>query len=637
MKEFHGLMGKIGLCIFFSVTMLSCVNKLTEEGEDILNDGNIPLRFVATIEEITKTRMVGSTFSEGDEVGLFAMAGTTTIKEERYVDNLFFKRSANSVFESDELIYYPDDGTALSLISYYPYQKEGVAMGESIIKVAVSPKQNELGNYSHSDFLVASKENVSATNEAISMTYKHKFFKLKISIVSEKEGEIESISAANPQISLSGFYTNAIYDFQQNTYMNFTDDENIVPYGEWQLVDDRLIGKEFILIPQETASGYQYINLEIGGKTYISLLPESLQLQSGKQRELEITFKAENDELISNIDGEISDWEGTEVDKVTTENIHEYVDISGLTFEESSVYKVSHAGKKVAEVCKELLVTSDKTFQAIVAYPMKDDVNVDLSKGIVLKILGEEGKVHGGTVSWNMEEHSLMYIQGNLAARTFFFVLKNGQLALKKSSEDEILSVAIRGDIIHDVRGKSIQDYPIVKIGTQYWMRGNLAASRYLDGTEITQLDVMSLDATGYILSETGNYYYSQNSVLTDKLLPANAKIPTWEDWDLLKKYLAGNASLLKAGIWKAIIEDGKEKEVKEANNLSGFNASPVGLCWNSHLSSGYEGKYLSYWTMNESEKGMDEKIFFLRSSTNEFEQGDTGPDKAYAIRCIRK
>lgn len=54
---------------------------------------------------------------QGDEVGLFALAGTTTMQEERYVDNLHFIRSSNGEFESNESVFYPDDGvTLLSLI-----------------------------------------------------------------------------------------------------------------------------------------------------------------------------------------------------------------------------------------------------------------------------------------------------------------------------------------------------------------------------------------------------------------------------------------------------------------------------------------------------------------------------------------
>ena len=47
--------------------------------------------------------------------------------------------------------------------------------------------------------------------------------------------------------------------------------------------DGRLVGKELILIPQEATVGYQYITLEAAGKLYTSLLPSTLQLESGNR------------------------------------------------------------------------------------------------------------------------------------------------------------------------------------------------------------------------------------------------------------------------------------------------------------------------------------------------------------------
>ena len=106
-------------------------------------------------------------------------------------------RSADGEFIADESVYYPDDGVTLNLISYYPYREEGVAMGESKMSVSIETEQNIPANYSHSDFLVATKEDVLATQEAIALTYNHKFFRLKIALVSG-EGEDEMCIRDSP-------------------------------------------------------------------------------------------------------------------------------------------------------------------------------------------------------------------------------------------------------------------------------------------------------------------------------------------------------------------------------------------------------------------------------------------------------
>ena len=226
MKVFYNLQRCVGFLVLFSILLAACVNHISEEEEAgvVVNDGNIPLKIIADIHEVANTRVANNTFEKGDEVGLFALAGSTTIKEERYADNLHFVRSADGEFIADESVYYPDDGVTLNLISYYPYREEGVAMGESKMPVSIETEQNIPANYSHSDFLVATKEDVLATQEAIALTYNHKFFRLKIALVSGEGEDVESMLTANPKLSVSGFYTKSIYDFQKKSYSSFTDE-----------------------------------------------------------------------------------------------------------------------------------------------------------------------------------------------------------------------------------------------------------------------------------------------------------------------------------------------------------------------------------------------------------------------------
>ena len=624
----------IAVCLFSSFFVLACVNHIPGEKAAVSN-GDIPLKFTADIHEVTYTRVAGNGFEENDEVGVFALVGSSTMKEERYADNLRFFRTSEKVFESSEPIYYPDDEVTLRLISYYPYQEEGVNMGESTMSVAVETDQNLSAGYFCSDFLVASQNLQSAPKGAIALHYDHKFFKLKIALVGKEGEELQGILDADPKLSVCGFYTKAIYDFQKETYSAFSNEKSITPAGKWEIQGDRLSGKEVILIPQETTLGYQYIVLDVGGKIYTSPLPSSLQLQSGKQSELAISFIPTEDVLISKVEGEINSWEDGNTGQSGSEVFHNYVDVSKLVFDDSKVYKVLSARQQVAEICKEYLVTPDFSSQAIVVYPIKDNHAVDLSKGTVVQLVGHADKVHGGTVAWDLKEHSLKYTPGNQAARSKVYILPDGQIAL--SMPEEMLPVLAMKDIMRDVRGSSIHNYPIVKIGTQYWMGSNLKTSLYIDGEEIPKLEIMNAGATGYLLSQTDKsyYFYSFGTIVSNKLLPVGWNMPDWNDWNMLKTYLSNDASLLKTGTWKAI-STGAGAIVGTATNLTGFDGYPVGM-YAGKFQSAYEGKYLSYWTLNEAGTDADEKIFLLRSDKNEIAEGNTGLDKAYAIRCIRK
>ena len=636
MKVFHYLPKNIGSFAIFSILLTACVNHISEENEAIIADGNIPLKIIADIHEVANTRVANNTFEKGDEVGLFALAGSTTIQEERYADNLHFVRSADGEFIADESVYYPDDGVTLNLISYYPYREEGVAMGESKMPVSIETEQNIPANYSHSDFLVATKEDVLATQEAIALTYNHKFFRLKIALVSGEGEDVESMLTANPKLSVSGFYTKSIYDFQKKSYSSFTDEKDIIPTGEWEIVDERLVGKDLILIPQEATVGYQYITLEANGKPYTCLLPSTLKLQEGKQRELEITFVAAEDILMNKVSGEISDWKGDETDHAESENLHKYIDVSKLTFENSNICKVLNKGKQMAEICKEYLVTPDFSSQAIVVYPMKEDGTADLSRGLVAQLLGKTGKVHGGNVVWDTENHSLNYTPGTLPARNNIYVMANGEVSLSVAMGDDVLQVLALEDVARDVRGGMIHNYPLVKIGTQYWMRDNLKASFYIDGNEIPKLDAVTDGAVGYLQSEANAtyYFYTASVALSGNILPNHWSVPTWEDWNILKTYLKEDASLLKSGTWLPL-NTGDTAE--PATNWSGFDGIPVGM-YVGTFQLNYEGKYLAYWTLDETNSEIAETVFYLKSDTNLIESSKAGTDKkALAIRCIRK
>lgn len=618
------------LCMCAPFILTACTNHLSEK-EEYVNDGKIPFKFVADINAPANVRMQNNAFEEGDEVGVFASANSMTLKEERYMDNIRFKRSPEGEFCSAEPVYFPDDGSTLSFISYYPYQETGITAGESSMKVSVESEQNLAENYAHSDFLVATLKNQHATKETLSLSYKHKMFRLNIAIAPGEGENAEELCAANPQLSVDGFYTEAVYDFMEDSYSHHSEDNSILPTGTWEVQEGRLVGKSAILIPQGITAGYQYISLKVSGKTYRCTIPNNLNLQSGKQGELEITFVTVEDILVGKIKGEIEDWEEGDKAETDSEVMREYVNVATLDFGQSNVYKVISGRQQVAEICKEYIVAPEVSSQAIVAYPIKDG-RADLTKGIVIQLIGQSGNVHGGQVSWDTENHSLTYTPGTDKLRNCVYVLADGQVTSTISIEDELLPLSPVADVLTDRRGATENQYPIVKIGTQYWLRDNLKTALYTDGTEIPHLDNIEENTTGYLLPESGNYFYTANVATSDILLPEGWRMPTWNDWNLLNTYIQEDASVLKAGTWKPI----KDQPLEKATNMSGFNAQPVGMWWVDGKFADYEYKYVGYWTLDDT-GNLAEKSCMLSSGSDEIRQGTAGNDRACSVRLLRK
>ena len=73
MKLFYNLQRGVGLLVFCTILLSACVNHISEEEEDSVNNGDIPLKFIADIRESVGTRMANNNFAEGDEVGLLLL------------------------------------------------------------------------------------------------------------------------------------------------------------------------------------------------------------------------------------------------------------------------------------------------------------------------------------------------------------------------------------------------------------------------------------------------------------------------------------------------------------------------------------------------------------------------------------
>ena len=189
--------------------------------------------------------------------------------------------------------------------------------------------------------------------------------------------------------------------------------------------------------------------------------------------------------------------------------------------------------------------------------------------------------------------------------------------------------------MLTDTRGADTNIYPIVKIGTQYWMQENLKTTKYNDATTIANNTTnLTKTTAGYYLNNS-NYFYNQTAVITDKIAPQGWKLPDNTEWEKLKNYIRNTAAVLKAGIWT--IEQG----ISQANNKTGFNGKPIGIYSKNTLKDesayNYSGKYVGYWTLQENQTTPNETTLSLS-----YKQSETGGLKnsdycAYSIRCLKE
>lgn len=435
----------------------SCVNEISEESTTL--PGEIPIRLSTQIL-CNPTRVIDNKFQEKDAIGLYVLTQPSTINQKRYIDNMRFTCSQTSGFEPEETIYYPKGNGECNFISYYPFQETGIEPDKSTMQVQIRTDQSTVGGLSLSDFMIAVNNDITPSQNMVAMEYKHKLCKLEIIIRPAAGEDLQELLADNPTLSLNGFHSEASYDFLTGQFGSSGQTSGIIPYGEWKIENNTLIGKKAILIPEKIESDSHYINMEIDGKSYSCPFPDNFQLSSEKSCSIGIIYKSSEGIQINNFDHSIADWTEGESGETTAQETSGIIHLAALKFSKSNVYKAINEGTQVAEICKEYLLADNIDAQAIVAYPVLNG-KTDLNNGTVICLLDETAAVHGGKVSWNKVNNVLAYTPGNQSVINDFYIAEDNSISISKPENP--LPVRLQEDVLTDIRNTETKTYPIVK------------------------------------------------------------------------------------------------------------------------------------------------------------------------------
>ena len=626
----------ISICLL-SLLLTACVNNIGEE----MQVGKIPMTFSVKGINSTNTKVSGNAFDKEDEIGLFATFANMDIDQDRYIDNLRLISDGNSNLIPEEEIFYPEGNTELDIIAYYPYDRQGVEPSSSLLPVSVRSDQSTSANLSASDFLVAEVPRVSGSESPIELEFEHKLTKIELVLSAIGDEDIDEMLEANPHVIASGFKTRGQYNFLSGEFEELEHAVDITPAGEWEKKGEKLVGKEFIIIPQENDEDEQALVMEWNGRIYTCPMPK-MEIEGNTICEININAFQTTSGTLSAAKGSIKEWAYSTKAESDTEYDLSTIRIASLSFKDSNVYRVYHESEPVAEICKEYLLADNASLasKAIVVYPVHND-EADLSEGIVLELKDEETPIHGGRIQWDVEDNSFHYDEGTLEPVTQFYINEEGDICLSKP--DSPAHVNIKIHTLRDMRSGKLQEYPIVKVGTQYWMREDLKATQYqgMFGEELRELNSLS-GKTGYI-EDKGSYFYPGETLLEGELAPDGWKIPDEDDWDKLIIYIHHNASIIKDGVWKKVSDD---NEIFPATNLTGLSCLPYGYYTENEngktVHMNYERNAVYWMDRKEGETTLPDNTIFLLYSQNTIAKGnnkvaDKSCYRALNVRCVKK
>lgn len=616
----------------------ACVNNII--GEDA-QPGNIPMTFSVKEISSTSTKVSGNSFDKEDEIGLFATFSDVDIDQDRYIDNLRLISNGNSELIPEREIFYPEGNAELDIVAYYPYDKGGIEAGSSYLPVSVQSNQSSAANLSTSDFLMAQVKEVNGSEEPIELEFEHKLTKIEIALSVSEGEDINDLLDADPYIIASGFKTRAQYDVLSGSFENLEHAADIIPYGKWEKKGEKLVGKEFIVIPQDENDGELVFVMEWNGRLYTCPMPD-IEMESNMICEIDIRAFQTTSSTLSSATAHIKEWEYSTEAESNTEYDLSTVRIASLSFKDSHIYRVYYENRPVAEICKEYLLSDNASIssEAIVLYPVQNE-KADWSQGIVLRLEGEEQPVHGGRIRWDEAHNTFEYTEGESEPVTQFYIDGSGAISLSKPNRPA--HVNVKAYSLRDMRGGELQEYPIVKIGTQYWMREDLRATGYQEaiGGELRKLTRLN-GKSGYVL-QGDTYFYPGETLLEGELAPYGWKIPDADDWDKLIAYVHRDASIIKGGVWKGI---SNTDEVFPATNQTGLSLFPNGYYTENDKGETIRMNYeitAGYWAgKKDNQTSLPTGAVYLMHSNNVINFGNNKVAngeyyRALNIRCVKK
>lgn len=200
------------ICTALLLLLFSCSN---DEGH--LDNGNegkpeTPTSAVkfnlgfSTSTKVATNEAFESTFENGDEVGLFVVKeGETLIASGNYEDNRKLVYNGTEWKLEGEDIFYPTDGTNLSVYAYYPYQDD---TNPTDLAFEAETDQSNAAGYSTSDFLLAKAENQTEAN--INLSFAHTMALIHVEVVRGKN--LASITSAM-EVNLHNNVTSFLADW----------------------------------------------------------------------------------------------------------------------------------------------------------------------------------------------------------------------------------------------------------------------------------------------------------------------------------------------------------------------------------------------------------------------------------------
>jgi len=258
------------------------------------------------------TRVTGSSWEEGDGVGIFMLPhknddSAAAEFSEAYEENVLYTASiagaTTTLVADDRQILFPK-GKDVNFVAYYPYRNtmHTTDAYSYPVNVATQSPHSAIDLLYYKGMGTAYNEQ----NKYVPLEFLHSLSKMVIHVVpatDEVEVDLTATTAA-----LSGFPTKASFDLSDGTQSDVCTVAGITPVTNE--TEETMASFSAILVPHEGTGYERKITLNIEGKDYAYTLPESREQVSGVASSYIFKFTGTSIVLSYNY---IVDWDGGQV------------------------------------------------------------------------------------------------------------------------------------------------------------------------------------------------------------------------------------------------------------------------------------------------------------------------------------
>lgn len=242
------------------------------------------------------TRMTDTAFENGDRVGLFLTEAGAVLEPSGNCVNNFKLTCDGSQWTTVHPIYW-NNGT-YDAYAYYPYQGEVSSVDDFPFSVATDQRQE---GYGASDFLFASKKNLTASDSPVSLQFAHRMSRLLIKLVKSEDYEGDLPDEA--EVILHNTVPTATIDLSAGVVTRDV-------HGSRQSIQCRSLGSHkytAIVVPQRIENRMPLVEVIMKGVSY--LYESKFLFKPGVQHMVQLVISKNPDQLKIEIGGEIENWD----------------------------------------------------------------------------------------------------------------------------------------------------------------------------------------------------------------------------------------------------------------------------------------------------------------------------------------